>query len=558
MIKNKISIDTKQKYWKLRTKFLNIFRKLIRYSKKVARILRKPEKWSSACRKVFLKLGQKSEISKRDSLYKKNFLENLLPVLDSMPVSNGSKYYDKQHVKIAIIADEFLYDSFKDIAEFIYITPDTYSSYFDKVDFLLVASAWRGLNNEWRVMATEGTENNRILHKAIEEYKKAGITVVFYSKEDPPNYEHFLPIAKKCDIIFTSCVEKVEDYKRDCNTDQVYVMEFCINPVFHNPIGMCNENRTDGVFFAGSWMTKYPERIKSMEVMFDGVLSAGKKLVIADRNFSQNNITYFFPRKYYSYLTKEIPHDYLQKVHKLYTWAININSITDSKTMFANRVYELQANGCLMISNHSLGVEEKFKEVVIVNDEKDVQNALEKYNNEEIYEHQIASVRRVMTGETNYDRIMKLLDIVGIQGKKMERKILVIAEMLTPEIQKMFEEQTYPYKKMVTCESVSEEIYNECDMVTRWDVGSIYGKYYLEDMVNGFKYTNCDYITKSSYLNGGKLTSGKEHDYVDEIKNVYATVFWRSEITMQQVLDMKESVAWKNGYSVDHFNYEKY
>lgn len=552
MLKDRIDIETKKKYWKMRTKFLNIFRKIIRY-------MRKPPKWKRIYIRIRIRkhLGKDREIKKRNSRCRHNFLENLMPVLDAMPVSNGSRYYDKQNVRIAIVADEFLYDSFKDIAEFIYVKPDTYQDYIGKVDFFLVASAWRGLNNEWRVMATEGTDNNRIIHEAIDAYRQAGTAVVFYSKEDPPNYEHFLPIAKKCDIIFTSCAEKVEDYKKDCNNEKVYVMEFCVNPVFHNPIGICNSKRTEGVFFAGSWMLKYPDRCRALEIMLDGVLESGKDLVIADRNFSQDNITYFFPPKYYPYITKEIPHDYLQKVHKLYQWAININSITDSKTMFANRVYELQANGCLMISNRSVGVEEKFKEVIIVNIKDDVKTALKRYDKEEIYEHQITAVRRVMTGETNYDRIMKLLSAVGIESKAMERSILAVAEQITPQVLEMFEAQTYPYKKLVALAELTEELYDAYDIVARWDDESIYGIYYLEDMINGFKYTSCDYIAKDCYLNHGRLTGKIEHDYVEQVANIYAAVFWRSTIAMKTFLSIENETMLQNGYSIDHFNYEK-
>lgn len=544
MLKDRINIETKQKYWRIRTKVRKIFQYLCT-----------PSKWKTAFVKIGQELGKSKKIKNRNSLYRKDFFENIKSTLDEMPNSNGSRYYNKQDVKIAIVADEFLYDSFKDIANFIYVKPDTYREYIGKVDFFLVASAWRGLNDEWRLMATEGTENNIIIHEAIESYKKAGVTVVFYSKEDPPNYEHFLPIAKKCDVIFTSCQEKVEEYKRDCHTDNVYVMEFCINPVFHNPIGMCNAKRTDGVFFAGSWMLKYPERIKSMEVMLDGVIEAGKELVIADRNFSQNNITYFFPSKYYQYLTKEIPHDYLQKVHKLYQWAININSITDSHTMFANRVYELQANGCLMISNRSIGVEEKFKEVIIVNSKEEVERALTQYTEEEIYEHQISGVRRVMTGETNYDRILKMFDALEIHTDAVERSILVIAESMSAKLQQDFQLQTYKNKMLIPVSELTDDIYEQYDIVTRWNDESSYGKYYLEDMVNGFKYTNSDYITKDAYYSNGSLKTGIEHDYVNKILNIYATVVWRETMNKKEFLDLKDNVELENGYSIDRFQY---
>ena len=41
----------------------------------------------------------------------------------------------------------------------------------------------------------------------------------------------------------------------------------------------------------------------------------------------------------------------LLRIHKLYDWAVNINTVKHSETMFAARVYELQAMGNLLISN---------------------------------------------------------------------------------------------------------------------------------------------------------------------------------------------------------------
>lgn len=528
----------------------------IRLGRRIKRYWKDPKKLfdiSGIKRKIKRRIdlgSAKKALAAREAAHKKDFLEQLRPVLDSMPQSNGSRYYKKINVKIAIIADEFLFDSFKDIAEFVYITPDDYEQHIDETDFLFVASAWRGLHNEWRLMATEGTETNVVLHEAITAYKDAGKTVVFYSKEDPPNYDHFLPIAKRADVIFTSCVEKIDDYKRDCGIDKVNALSFCINPVFHNPIGMKNAQKRNGVFFAGSWMLKYPERTASLEMMLDAVVATGTEVTIADRNFSQNNLNYFFPRKYFSYLTKEIPHDYLQKVHKLYDWAININSITKSKTMFANRVYELQANGCLMLSNESVGVQEQFDEIMIVESPEDVKAALTKYDAEDIYRHQINGVRRVMTGETCFDRVKYILNTLGYEIDEQVRNVLVVAERMTPELKEMFENQSYKNKDIIEASEMTEELYAKYDMVSKWSASSKYGTFYLEDMINGFKYTNSDYITKNKNM--------VEHDYVEQVADCYATVVWRESMSMQEFADMKSGDALAGGYNIDHFNYEKH
>jgi len=112
--------------------------------------------------------------------------------IDQIPESNGGRFYQPYHYKIAIVADEFLYNSYQGIADFVYVTPDSYKEIRDQVDFLLVVSAWRGLNNEWRQMGTVGSEANLHLHEMISYYKEGRKQIVFYSKEDPPNYHHFL------------------------------------------------------------------------------------------------------------------------------------------------------------------------------------------------------------------------------------------------------------------------------------------------------------------------------------------------------------------------------
>lgn len=501
-------------------------------------------------------------IYRRNFLYKvlsdKKFFDCIKEQLDQIPESNGGRFYQPYYCKIAIVADEFLYNSYQGIADFIYVTPDNYKEIRDQVDFLLVVSAWRGLNNEWRQMGTIGSEANLHLHEMISYYKEGGKQIVFYSKEDPPNYNHFLPIAKRCDVIFTSAYEMMKEYKKDCGIEEVYTMRFGINPLYHNPIGSRKFPKREEVIFSGSWVKKYPDRIKSLGIIFDGVLASGQKLKIIDRNYSLNSEGFFFPEKYYRYISPAIEHEYLQKAHKLFNWAININSVTDSKTMFANRVYELQAIGNLMLSNRSVGVEEQFKEIVVVQDKDDVKRALTGYTAEEIYEHQMAGVRRVMTGETTFDRVGEMLEKLGIMTGQPGRKVLVLAESVTEILMKQFDEQTYSEKEFLALEQLTDEKWSTADIVTVWNEQCTYGKYYLEDMVNGFKYTACDYICKDAYIIDGRLETGTEHDYVEKIRSIYAAVFWRESISREELREAieKKCLEKKNGYSIDHFNFE--
>lgn len=488
------------------------------------------------------------------------YFDSILKDLDRIPESNGGRFYVTYNTPIAIVADEFLYNSFMNVAKFKYITPDNYKAFCDEVDVLLIVTAWRGLNNEWRFMGSEGSKANIAIFQVINYYREKGKKVIFYSKEDPPHYSHFLPIAKECDVIFTSALEKINDYKKDCKNNQVYLLKFGINPFYHNPIGCRMVKRKNEVIFSGSWVKRYPNRIKEEEMIFEGVIQAGKKLKIIDRNFELNNWSFLFPMKFYKYISPSIEHKYLQKVHKLYNWAININSISDSKTMFANRVYELQANGNLLISNDSLGVKEQFKEVKIAHNRNDVVNVLNEYDDEEIYEHQMAGVRRVMTGETTFDRVGFMLRSSGFKGRQPQRKVAVLTSKITKEIINEFEEQSYAYKELI---ELSQQISTElegCDMVTFWDEKSQYGRFYLEDMINAFKYTDCDYVTKNSFVENGILKEATEHNYTNYINNIYATVFWKSSVDCFKIYSLSQNsdvIHVEKGYSIDHFNYTK-
>ena len=486
----------------------------------------------------------------------KNFYASIQDQIRQIPESNGCRYYQPYPYKIAIIADEFLYASFCGIADFVYITPENYREFRDQVDFLLVVSAWRGLHNEWRQMGTVGSPANLVLHEAISYYKEGRKKVVFYSKEDPPNYQHFLPIAQRCDVIFTSAAEKISCYKKDCGNEKVYSLKFGINPAYHNPVGIRKFPKRKEVIFSGSWVKKYPDRIRSLATIFDGVIASGRGLKIIDRNYNLNSPGFFFPAKYDRYISPSINHDDLQKAHKLFDWAININSVTGSHTMFANRVYELQAAGNLMLSNESLGVEEQFNEVIIVHDRQDVVKALTSYDEEDVYLHQMACVRRVMTGETTFDRVGELLYHLGYDISQPSRKVIVILRSESEALRQQFSQQTYPFKELRLWQDMSEQNWPSDAMVTVWDSRYQYGEHYLEDMINGFKYTDCDYICKDAWYFRNTLSEGIEHDYVHSVRNIYAAVFWNHCISYSELCMALEKGSMKkeNGYSIDHFN----
>lgn len=112
-----------------------------------------------------------------------------------------------------MLSDEFLYDSLRDSAHVTYLRQDNFREVAQESELLIVASTWRGIDDEW--LGTTGAEG-LVRSEVIPAFRRAGVPVAFYSKEDPPNYARFLPLAQVADYVFTSAEEVIPDYQRDC------------------------------------------------------------------------------------------------------------------------------------------------------------------------------------------------------------------------------------------------------------------------------------------------------------------------------------------------------
>ena len=251
-----------------------------------------------------------------------------LPYLEQIkqiPDSNGCRYYAPVAFRVGIVCDEFFYESIKAAANFVYLTPENWREELEQgLDVLLFVSAWRGLNMEWKNLASlnaqltgEPTPTRLEALAMLRACREQKVPTVFYSKEDPPNYELFLDLARECDYVFTSAKECIPYYNADCGREDVQAVCFGINPLEHNPIGCRQEAKEDTVLFSGSWMVKYPHRCQELATIFDGVLAAGHGLHIIDRNYP-GNPRYRFPEPYSAHTSPALPHSQLQKVHKLF------------------------------------------------------------------------------------------------------------------------------------------------------------------------------------------------------------------------------------------------
>lgn len=119
-----------------------------------------------------IKMDKEEYLSYREEVADFEYFESIKPLLEMIPDSNGSRYYQKYKVNVGIIADEFLYQSYKDVANFYPITFSNYKNYKSKLDILLVVSTWKGLDKAWEGLGNPSSRKREEAHKIIHFLKR--------------------------------------------------------------------------------------------------------------------------------------------------------------------------------------------------------------------------------------------------------------------------------------------------------------------------------------------------------------------------------------------------
>jgi hypothetical protein len=184
--------------------------------------------------------------------------------------------------------------------------------------------------------------------------------------------------------------------------------------------------------------------------------------------------------------------------------------------MFANRVFELQAMGNLMLTNYSMGVNNKFPNLFIVNTKADVKPMLNNHSEHEYEDMRAKGIRQVMLNETGFHRISQFAENFGLQTNIEEKRVLVVGTEISAKIQQSFDRQMYNNKTLVNENELSEITWENYDFITYFSDEFIYEEYHLEDLMSGFVYTDVDFVTKGT---------SNLHDYSQKYENQNLTMF---------------------------------
>ena len=270
---------------------------------------------------------------------------------------------------VAAILDTFTEYALRHEVNLLLISPKHWRAELEKTRpvCLFVESAWWGNNGGWRnrIVGYDGAEDNP-LRELLEYCRSNGIPTVFWNKEDPPHFDNFLSAAREFDFVFTSDEDCVPRYREALGHDRIYVLPFAAAPRIHNP------SREKGwpnypVCFAGSWVShKYPERVDALRYLLDPAVPLG--LHIFDRNLTRDDFgpDYLFPDRYKKAIKGTLTYEEMLTAYRCYDVLLNVNTVSESSTMFARRVFESLACGTPVISSESVGMTRMLGEHVRV------------------------------------------------------------------------------------------------------------------------------------------------------------------------------------------------
>ena len=260
---------------------------------------------------------------------------------------------------VAAILDTFTEHALRHEVDLVLMSPEHWRDQMERTPpvCLFVESAWRGNNGGWqdRIVGYENLDDNP-LRELVQYCRSAGIPTVFWNKEDPPHFDNFLGAAKEFDFVFTSDSDCVPLYREALGHDRIYVLPFAAQPRVHNPSRERDWPRYP-VCFAGSWVSRrYPERAEALRSLLDGAMPHG--LHIFDRNLTRPEfgLDYRFPDEYREAVRGTLTYDEMLTAYRCYDVMLNVNTITESPTMFARRAFESLACGTPVVSQDSVGM----------------------------------------------------------------------------------------------------------------------------------------------------------------------------------------------------------
>jgi spore maturation protein CgeB len=491
---------------------------------------------------------------------------------------------------IACILDTFSYEVFSPEAELVQLTPQDWEKEIGifKPDMLFVESAWRGKDDLWKDVIKNCP---KALRDIVHFCKAHTIPTIFWNKEDPYHFDDFIESAKLFDFVFTTDIECIPRYKKYLNHENIFLLPFACQPKIHNPVE--KYERKDAFVFAGAYYKRFPER---NEYFRNAVVTLSKiaPLDIYDRHYGNEKTVFKYPELYHPYIRGGLDYNEIDKAYKGYKYALNLNSITTSPTMFSRRVFELVASNTIVINNYSIGIKTLLGDLTISTDNMDKLKEKIKYlQNDQLFEKKLRllALRKVLVEHTAKVRLDTVLSTVFTKKiHKKDKSVLCLAYIEKDEqlcqIAESFQQQKYSNKFLLfiikehvndrlindhriryiqEADSTDIEVLQEADYIAPLHPEDHYGENYLTDLILATTYCNATIITKGGhyFINDQKklILDKKQSPYTfSTFAPVRSSIIDINVISDMNIIELAQKISIRvlnndSIFVIDEFNY---
>ena len=527
----------------------------------------------------------------------------------------------RSDLKVGVILDDFSAMAFRFEWNAVALDPESWAQQLDGLDLVFIESAWAGNDRLWRGKIGGDGGPAQQFTDMLAACKAKGIPSVFWNKEDPPHYEDFLLAARLFDVVFTSDEGRIESYRADLGHDRIDVLPFAAQPAVHNPVRPAKGWHKRDVAFGGMYFAhKYPERREQMDLLLNGVMDASSKMDTGLEIFSRQlggNPDYQFPAPLDTRVVGSLTYPQMLSAYKAYKVFLNVNSVVDSASMCARRIFEISAAGTPVISAPSAAIRNFFTEnEVPVADTRtaaaNLSRALVKNAElndrtahlaqrriwaEHTYAHRVESVlAQALPGRTSGMRRPTASALVPtIRPQQVENVFRTVAaqeaistqlvllthgfELAPDELHRLQERYGVADVALLTAgRDISlGECLNRCvavadgDVLAKMDDDDHYGSDYLSDQLFAMEYSRAEVVGKQAHymhLAASKATilrfGNKEHRYTDFVMG--PTIMARKEVFVANpfpALGLGEDTGFLRNagtsgmqiYSADRFNF---
>lgn len=257
----------------------------------------------------------------------------------------------------------------------LYLRPKDWREQLEKqpIDILFVESAWHGNNDSWRYLLTRKDGVYEPLANLVAWCQERGIPTVFWNKEDPAHFDEFLPVAKLFEYVYTTDGDQLDRYRKELGHNRIALLPFAAQTAIHYPHRSPKTPLRDVAFGGMYFNNKFPQRREQMDILLGGAHDASSQLDSGFDIFSRfinEDERYQFPEPLNEHVVGSLTYEQMLTAYRSYKVFLNVNSVVNSSTMCARRLFELSACAVPVLTTPSRAINTYFDndEIVQVDD----------------------------------------------------------------------------------------------------------------------------------------------------------------------------------------------